>query len=106
MFEQRSIAKTAEELRTDVKRGLEPEEADRRLAAYGRNEMKSGRKKTLAESFLEQLCDPLIYVLLAAAAVSILLDELSDAIIIAVVDAEIASQIGNTTEKGDVSIIL
>ena len=85
MFEQRSIAKTAEELRTDVKRGLEPEEADRRLAAYGRNEMKSGRKKTLAESFLEQLCDPLIYVLLAAAAVSILLDELSDAIIIAVV---------------------
>lgn len=85
MFEQMSILETAEELRTDVRRGLQTEEAGRRLMTYGRNEMKSGRKKTAVESFLEQLCDPLIYVLLAAAAVSIFLDEISDAVIIGVV---------------------
>lgn len=85
MFEQYSIQETVRELKSDGKRGLRAEEAGRRLAAYGRNEMRSGRKKTAVESFLEQLNDPLIYVLLAAAAVSVLLGEISDAVIIGVV---------------------
>lgn len=85
VFEQYSIQETVRELTSDGKRGLRAEEAGRRLAAFGRNEMKSGRKKTAAESFLEQLNDPLIYVLLAAAAVSVLLGEISDAVIIGVV---------------------
>ncbi|MCM1058544.1 MAG: cation-translocating P-type ATPase [Firmicutes bacterium] len=85
MFERYSIQDTVRELKSDDKRGLTAAEAGRRLAAYGRNEMKAPRKKTVAESFLEQLNDPLIYVLIVAAAVSVFLGELSDAVIIGVV---------------------
>lgn len=85
MFEQCSIQETVRELKSDEKRGLSAAEAGRRLALQGRNEMKAPRKKTAAEAFLEQLNDPLIYVLIAAAAVSVFLREISDAVIIAVV---------------------
>lgn len=85
MFEQSSAAEAVAELKTDSIRGLTETEAAKRLAAYGRNEMKGARKKTVLESFLEQLNDPLIYVLIVAAAVSIFLGEYSDAIIIGVV---------------------
>lgn len=85
VFEQYSIQETVRELKSDDKRGLTAAEAGRRLAMYGRNEMKAPRKKTAAESFLEQLNDPLIYVLIVAAAVSVFLGEISDAVIIGVV---------------------
>ncbi len=85
MFEQYDVRETVKELETDGRRGLRAEEAGRRLARFGRNEMKEARKKTAVESFLEQLGDPLIYVLLAAAVVSVLLGEVSDAAIIGVV---------------------
>lgn len=85
MFEQYDVQKTVKELKTDDRRGLRAEEAGRRLARFGRNEMKEARKKTAVESFLEQLGDPLIYVLLAAAVVSVFLGEVSDAAIIGVV---------------------
>lgn len=85
MFEQYSTAETIAELKTDGVRGLTAAEAGRRLALCGRNEMKAARKKTAAESFLEQLNDPLIYVLIVAAAVSVFLGEISDAVIIGAV---------------------
>lgn len=87
MFEQYSTAETIAELKTDGVRGLTAAEAGRRLALYGRNEMKAARKKTAAEAFLEQLNDPLIYVLIVAAAVSVFLGEISDAVIIGAVVA-------------------
>ena len=87
MFEQYSIQQTAEELKTDVLKGLETREAAVRLSCDGRNEMRGPRKKTVIESFLEQLNDPLIYVLIVAAVVSVLLKEISDAVIIGVVVA-------------------
>lgn len=85
MFEQRSVRETIEQWKSDGKRGLSEEEAYRRLLENGRNEMKAVRKKTPVESFVEQLSDPLIYVLIAAAVVSALLQEISDAVIIGVV---------------------
>lgn len=85
MFEQYSTAETIAELKTDSKRGLTVAEAGRRMKLYGRNEMKPARKKTFFESFLGQLNDPLIYVLIVAAVVSVLLGEISDAVIIGVV---------------------
>lgn len=85
MFEQYSIQETVKELKSDDKRGLTAAEAGKRLAMYGRNEMRAPRKKTAIESFLEQLNDPLIYVLIVAAAVSVFLGEISDAAIIGVV---------------------
>ncbi len=85
MFEQRSVSETISQLKTDGQRGLTIAEAGRRLKQDGKNEMKEARKKTVVESFLEQLNDPLIYVLIVAAAVSLLLKEVSDAVIIGVV---------------------
>ena len=85
MFEQYSVRETIEELGSDGGRGLGQREAGERLRREGRNEMKAPRKKTVVESFLEQLNDPLIYVLIVAAAVSVMLKEVSDAVIIGVV---------------------
>lgn len=66
-------------------RGLTEAEAKKRLGIHGRNEMKAPKKKTVLGSFLEQLNDPLIYVLIAAAGISVFLDEFNDAVIIGVV---------------------
>lgn len=66
-------------------KGLTEGEAFRRLQQNGRNEMRAARKKTKIQLFLEQLKDPLIYILLIAAVVSILLGEISDAVIIGTV---------------------
>lgn len=87
MFEQCSIKETADKLKSDGQKGLSMKEAGDRLRKFGRNEMKAPRKKTPAEAFLEQLNDPLIYVLIVAAVLSVLLKEVSDACIIGVVVA-------------------
>lgn len=85
MFENMNVRKTEETLRSSLARGLSEGEAQRRLQENGRNEMREARKKGPIQAFLEQLCDPLIYVLMAAAAVSVILREYSDAVIIGVV---------------------
>lgn len=51
----------------------------------GKNELQAARSKTALETFLAQLNDPLIYVLLGAAVISFLLKEVADAAIIGVV---------------------
>lgn len=85
MFEQCSIQETLQQLESSLKQGLTEKEAAVRLARDGRNEMRGERKKTVIASFIEQLNDPLIYVLIVAAVVSVLLREISDAVIIGVV---------------------
>lgn len=65
--------------------GLSETEARNRLAKEGYNELKKQKKKSMFRVFLEQLLDPLIYVLLVAAFVSVLLKEYSDAAIIVAV---------------------
>lgn len=85
MFEARSIQETCRELQSDGERGLTRQEAVRRYSIHGKNALQEKRKRTVIESFFSQLNDPLIYVLLAAAAISVFLEETSDAIIIGVV---------------------
>lgn len=85
MFEEKSMREILDALHTDTGKGLTEEEAAKRLQEDGPNVLKEGKKKTAVESFLEQLNDPLICVLLVAALVSFLLKEVSDAAIIAVV---------------------
>lgn len=85
MFEKCSVQETIIQLNSNEKRGLAEGEAFRRLQKDGRNEMKEPRKRTALETFVEQLCDPLIYVLIAAAAISVFLKEVSDALIIGIV---------------------
>ncbi len=85
MFENQRIEEVIHHLGCHMEKGLTEEEAAMRLKRDGKNEMKAARKKTVVESFLEQLNDPLIYVLIGAAVVSVILHESSDAIIIGVV---------------------
>ena len=85
MFEQKSAKETILELHSSAHNGLSETEARKRLEQNGKNELKEGKKKSVAEAFFEQLNDPLIYVLLVAVIISLLLHEISDAMIILVV---------------------
>jgi len=53
----------------------------------GNNVLEEAKQKTLLESFMEQLNDPLIFILFVAAAISMLLREFTDAAIIVTVIA-------------------
>lgn len=79
------MQETAAYFQTDQERGLTESEAAKRLAANGKNELEEEKKKTVPAVFIEQLNDPLIYVLMAAALFSFLLREPGDTAIIAVV---------------------
>jgi Ca2+-transporting ATPase len=72
-------------LESDFKDGLTDQEASSRLEKFGPNKLKDGTRQSMLRLMFEQINDPLIYVLVAAAAVSIFLNEISDAVIIAVV---------------------
>lgn len=85
MFEKLSEQEALDRQKSDGRCGLTTAEAKSRLIHYGKNELREARKKTAAENFLAQLNDPLIYVLIVAAVISILLQEAGDAVIIAVV---------------------
>ena len=65
-------------LRTDVERGLEEEEAGRRLAVLGPNVLPPGRKRSQLVRLLLQFHHPLIYILLGTAAVTAALQEWVD----------------------------
>ena len=50
--------------------GLQQSEADNRIAEYGENKLAQGKKESLLHKFLVQFSDPMIIILLVAAAVS------------------------------------
>ena len=66
-------------------RGLTEQEARRRLARDGYNQMQEKKPKSPLVTFVEQLKDPLIYILVVAAVISTMLGEISDAVIIVLV---------------------
>jgi Ca2+-transporting ATPase len=59
--------------------GLSHKEAEARLEQYGPNRLPQAKVPGLAIVFLRQFINPLIYVLIAAAVLSIMIDEWSDA---------------------------
>jgi Ca2+-transporting ATPase len=63
--------------------GLSPEEVRERLARFGRNELTPPKTRGPLLRFLAQFHQPLIYILLAAAAVTLLLEEYVDSAVIA-----------------------
>jgi len=67
------------------KNGLDQSQAQIRLEKFGKNKLDEGKKKSVFVKLLEQLKDPMIIVLLAAAVISGLASELVDSIIIMVV---------------------
>jgi magnesium-transporting ATPase (P-type) len=73
------------ELETDLERGLTQQEAERRLERYGPNAIQRRESDPWWRVLLGQFLDPLIYILLIAAAVSLAFQEQIDAIVILVV---------------------
>jgi cation-transporting ATPase F len=69
-------------LQTDARTGLTRPEADARLARYGPNVLPQARVAGPIRRLLQQLHNPLIYVLLAAGAVTVALGEVVDATVI------------------------
>lgn len=70
------------QLRTDYHEGLSMEEVSARQEAYGPNALKEASKPGPLQRFLAQFADFLVLILIAAAAVSALVGETIDAIVI------------------------
>ena len=87
MYENRSVSETIQGLQTDAERGLNAAKVAERRAKYGPNRLKDQEKKSLAERIAAQLNDPLILILMVAMAISMMLNEFGDAIIIVAVVA-------------------
>ena len=85
MYETKSVTLVAEELHTNIENGLTEEEAAARLRKYGENVLKETDRRTVWRMIFEQLNEPLMYILIAAAAISFSLGEIADACIILVV---------------------
>ena len=67
--------------------GLTEQEAVLRLKTFGRNELAEPPKRSAVRRFADQLCDSLIFVLLAAALISAMLGEWGDTVVILLVVA-------------------
>ncbi len=71
---QKSAEVLAKELDTDLKNGIDSTTVAKRVSTYGKNELKEEEKDSLFVKFLKEFKDPLIIILLIAAAVSVLVD--------------------------------
>lgn len=80
-----SVNECEQLLSTDQQTGLSLIEAKKRLETNGPNQLAEQKMKTPFRMFLDQLNDPMIYILMAAALISLFLKEFSDAVIILVV---------------------
>ena len=78
----RSVGEIQRLLRSDPKRGLESEEAKKRLRLYGPNRIEAVRKERWYAILLRQFTDVLILILLVAAAISFAIGEIGDAVTI------------------------
>ncbi len=81
--------KTSQEVLSELKiksaDGLTNDEAKARIEQYGPNRLAAAKRKTWSQRFFAQINNVLIYVLLVAAVISLLVDEIADAIIIGIV---------------------
>ncbi|BAI62749.1 cation-transporting ATPase [Methanocella paludicola SANAE] len=77
MFYQKGIDDTFKELRTGSS-GLSTEEAKRRLEEYGPNVLEKAEGPSPVQVFIHQFADPLIYILIIAAFITIVLQDWVD----------------------------
>ena len=82
MYERMTLTEVEKELDTNLQQGLSEKEAERRRRDNGSNVLAEPKKKSVLSMFAEQLNDPLIFILLIAAGISMAMREMSDAGII------------------------
>ena len=118
MFENKNAKETLEALNVDPKFGLTQEEVDKRHLEYGYNKLQEKKRTPAFLVFLKQFNDPMIFILLAAAVLSVaisvyslfspsiedpeLLDIIADPVIIlsvVVINAVIGTVQENKAEK-------
>lgn len=85
MWYGKTVSEVLSEFQVDQHSGLSENEAERRLKQYGENKLIEKPKQPLISLFINQLKDTLIYVLLGATAITLLIGEYVDAIIILLV---------------------
>ncbi|MDY6276382.1 MAG: HAD-IC family P-type ATPase, partial [Bacilli bacterium] len=71
MLENKNLPDLEQELETSFKSGLSSEEAQKRLLRDGENKLEEKKKKSVFRIFLEQLNNPMIFVLFAAIGITI-----------------------------------
>ena len=71
MFQTKSAKEVLQELNVNQEQGLSSQEAGERLLKYGPNKLPEKKKTPLFLVFLQQFNNPMIYILLAAALLSI-----------------------------------
>ena len=80
-FYAQDLVTVCDTLKTS-KNGLSSEEAQRRLAEHGLNEIQEAKKISALKIFLSQFSSLIIWILIAAMAISAVLGETTDAIVI------------------------
>jgi len=88
VWHHQPVGQLLSQLETNRRRGLTEQQARRRLERYGPNELTGAKRRGMAVRLAEQLKDPMILVLLAAAALSLAAsggEDWVDAVIILVI---------------------
>ncbi|MBA4538004.1 calcium-transporting P-type ATPase, PMR1-type [Bacillus aquiflavi] len=85
MWYKKEIDETVQTLKTNLEAGLTNDEAKKRLEQYGPNTFQESKRPTLLKLLWEQMNSLLIYILMGAALISLVVGEVSDAVIILMV---------------------
>ncbi len=87
MWYEKSVTDVIEQLHTNPEEGLTQAEVAARQQRHGPNAFAPPKKQSIWQLLFAQINSPLIYILLAAAIISAIVGELSDAVIIGLVIA-------------------
>jgi len=82
MYFKLSAEDTAKRIDTNIEKGLTLREAHIRHSTAGGNTLESGKRDSFFKAFFRQINEPMIYILLAAAALSAIVREWPDALVI------------------------
>ena len=82
---QKSVKEIESKLNTSMANGLNESKVKTRLEKIGPNQLEEGKKRTVWNMLIDQFKDVLIIILLVSAVISVLLGEVTDAIVIAII---------------------
>lgn len=82
MYFKLNAQDTAEQVDANIKNGLSDKDAHSRLSSSGSNSLAQEKKESILKAFFRQINEPMIYILLAAAALSAIVKEWPDALVI------------------------